>query len=956
MKKLKLLLIVLILLVFVNFAYATVIGDLRNSLRHVYNFEQNPVSSNLTDQVENIDSIFVQVNSQVTGKNGSAWRFSSGSSDYVNFSVSLLEGNNYTVSCWANYNSINPGGGLRFPIWSTSNVGGGDNFVSMPTATDDLQFRASTNAEADEDAVPNFSGVTASNWFLTVWRYNNTHISSWINATQVGSELITGTITAGHFAFAKENTNYGDIYIDECYFWNRSLNSTEISQLYKGGNGTFYPFEPITWLPPTPADNITNNTQVLINISCIDSSNVYLWFDNNTDPTTLVINNKPGVANYTTNVAFEDNYRYKAACAGDLSFNSSIRTWTYDTTAPTITVNSNNGVTSNNVTVNRYLDYLFINLTLTDNLGLSEWNISVIHPNGTTYFNYTNNTLGGTTEHVNNNITTTNFPSNDSYTVKIVVSDSANANNFHLNYIKSRLNTTGSRITTDTFTLPPIEENKLLGQCTAIENLTSPVTYQYVWYKDSSLFSQGTLTTNYTSGQEINVNNISSTDTNDGEQWIFSCSGISHNISVDWLNSSIAGINTIGLDNCSTYNTTAANFTFVEEESRNWVRSNIISAVFYYSSNDSTIRNFNFNVNNVSNFSICINPNQTTLNVNYSIQLESTAYPSRTFIGQNLAFSNTTQYINLTLLGLTSGLFVRFKTIDQNENAIVDVLGQASRTISGTSQVVESELTDDSGIATFFLNPDRDYTMSFSKSGYESASFSLRPSSTDIINVVMGDTTSTTPRNAGTGLQYDFLPNLATLVNNTDYNFTFTLSSSIFNVTNCTFYLKNSTGSVFNSSITSFDADSCNISLKWNTGNLTDIIYAEAVYQLNNSIVEIQTRAYTIFYTYTGQFSIKNFFDDLNAFTDAGFNSKTKLLIAFIVILSITALAIRGLGLNNPEGQIILIIALVAVFSKINWLYMDYQGIPDQFPLLKQYIILLLISLAGFGYVLWRHN
>jgi len=99
---------------------------------------------------------------------------------------------------------------------------------------------------------------------------------------------------------------------------------------------------------PTPLDNTANNTQVMINVSC-SSDNVYLYFDNQTNPNTLVITNQTSPANYTTSVTGQVDYYFKASC-GLNGANTTIRTWNYDTTTPNITILQN--LTSKQLKIN----------------------------------------------------------------------------------------------------------------------------------------------------------------------------------------------------------------------------------------------------------------------------------------------------------------------------------------------------------------------------------------------------------------------------------------------------------------------------------------------------------------------------------------------------------------------------------------------------------------------------
>lgn len=135
--------------------------------------------------------------------------------------------------------------------------------------------------------------------------------------------------------------------------FNRSLLPAEIALLYGAGTrktysdfaappGTFL----ISFVDPTPTSGTVNNTfaGVTINVTS-DSNNITIYWNGTlvgngsaTSPYSFVLNSSlvPRSGTYTYN------------CSNGV--NSETRTWIYDTTSPTITLNSNNGFTSSNVT------------------------------------------------------------------------------------------------------------------------------------------------------------------------------------------------------------------------------------------------------------------------------------------------------------------------------------------------------------------------------------------------------------------------------------------------------------------------------------------------------------------------------------------------------------------------------------------------------------------------------
>ena len=87
----------------------------------------------------------------------------------------------------------------------------------------------------------------------------------------------------------------------------------------------------------------------------------------------------------------------------------------------------------------------------------------------------------------------------------------------------------------------------------------------------------------------------------------------------------------------------------------------------------------------------------------------------------------------------------------------------------------------------------------------------------------------------------------------------------------------------------------------------------------------------------------------------AGFDDFGRFMLTLIVIFIITALAARGIvgftSFTNPEVVVIIVIAQVWFFSRVNWLFMDFAPIPTILGFdLKKYIIAILVTLAGFAF------
>jgi hypothetical protein len=276
-------------------------------------------------------------------------------------------------------------------------------------------------------------------------------------------------------------------------------------------------------------------------------------------------------------------------------------------------------------------------------------------------------------------------------------------------------------------------------------------------------------------------------------------------------------------------------------------------------------------------------------------------------------------------------------------------------------ETISLDLTDGAGVATFFLDPDVDYTVTASKSGFTTVTKTVRPTTNnEIFNFILGAPDTTSFTSFASGVMYFFTPSNNSVTNATDFRFSFNLTSEIFNVTDCRLTIRNSTTNL-NQTNSSFGTGFCNMSLVTDTAN-HDLIESRAFYQLNGSANMTVSYFYQVGEFNAGNFSLKSLVDDLTNFSDAGFNNFSRFLIAFIVIFAITAFVARTASVFEAEPLLLVVWVLVFIFSFINWLRIDYSGFPERLgpiviqAILQQYIVFILVTLGIAGYVIKRHT
>ena len=400
------------------------------------------------------------------------------------------------------------------------------------------------------------------------------------------------------------------------------------------------------------------------------------------------------------------------------------------------------------------------------------------------------------------------------------------------------------------------------------------------------------------------------------------------------------------LDNCTNSSMQTLNFSILDEDTEASIAGDI-TGTFNYSFND-IFKTFNLVSANRNTTQMCLFPNRTTLTDDYSLVYEATDYPQRGFSDENIILTNISVDVPLYLLHIDEGIFARFRIVDSFQRSLNGVRGEMERVVGGSTITIEVEESDDSGLMTFWLDPDVTYTFIFSLEGFTTESVDLRVTTGEIFTVTLGGGLAISNNQSfETGIISSFSPSNIILQNNTNYTFMFNMTSIYWTITDCTLFIQNGS-TVLTSSSSSFDDDSCDIAISYSTANL-DTIISKVVYSLNGTEISKQ-REYRIRFTYEGDFSLKNFMDDLKAFGQAGFNDFTRIVIAFIIITSIIASLSIKAGLREPISMTILTLGLVWFFSFLGWMTINYDSIPTEW--LKQYILAILLSLIGGSYLM----
>lgn len=377
-------------------------------------------------------------------------------------------------------------------------------------------------------------------------------------------------------------------------------------------------------------------------------------------------------------------------------------------------------------------------------------------------------------------------------------------------------------------------------------------------------------------------------------------------------------VNPINLTSCSgsPLNVPYINFTFKNETtSLNAINASISSSIFSYWLGTGTVtKTLSYsNVTENPSFAFCFSPADRTVSANATISYANSESPQRTAVFSSLSLSNASQNSTLYLLPSSVGTYTRYRTVNVAGSIITGVLGRVSRTISGTSTLIVSGYTDDSGQISFFLNPDLSYDYVFSKTGFSSAVFSLIPNSLETYTVTLGGSSSvlSSGTQIANNLTYLIEPTNLSLLNNTVYNFALTTNSSQA-ITFTSLNITNASGYQLGYAST---AGQGRISVSVNTQNYTSI-YGYALIQTSNESFSV-TKVWTVQNDFVGDYSI---YRQALLFSTYQFSPTIRLLLVLIILVGITIYVSQVEYIDNTDAKIGIIITMVWILSFFGWL------------------------------------
>jgi len=367
----------------------------------------------------------------------------------------------------------------------------------------------------------------------------------------------------------------------------------------------------------------------------------------------------------------------------------------------------------------------------------------------------------------------------------------------------------------------------------------------------------------------------------------------------------------------ATYNQAYLNISFLDESDSSIIKNGTIPLFenSYYLGGGSQTKNFTFTNNTGNqNYSFCFSPVDRNVSVDFSLQYEDQegTYPQRTY-EDVVVLSNSSTDLVLYLLSSTDGIYVTFQVINAAEQPIEDAHVTATRVIdSSTVTVGEGDTGADGGI-TFWLNPNFEHTFTFNATGYSLYTTDLTPTQTSY-TIYLGGSGTVGNVDLTKGITQSIYPTHSSLFNDTTYEFNYTLGSTHYTVDEFGICVSSGNGTALGCNVLTTNGGTVRVNA--NTGSYTSIIM-DYYYEINGSSNNLSTFWY-VMNTGGTDWSIKNFFNDIDTYADTGMfgiNSFSIAIIAFISVFIFVGILSYKFGLVSPAAISVVAFAVIFIFD-----------------------------------------
>ncbi len=969
----------------------------------------NGTSGAIVDSLGNNDGTNFGATRGVVGIINNSFNFTSSGSDSANLTGNInsyFDTNALTLSAWVFVNSFASAGGET--VLSQEITTSNSTFLFDLNA-DSLRLIVWNEANALALAEGS-TDLNLGQWYHIVGRYNGTSVTIFLNGTLELNIASAGGNIKSNFGGVlrmgrRPSNHFSDSLIDEVAIWNRSLSQSEITQLFNDGNAITFRN---VFAPTISVFSPTNTTfaipTIFFNATADATIGTWIVNYNGTNVTLSDINTTLEVEDGSFQLLLYANN----SVSGIFGLNNSIF-FTVDT-APTIKVFSPTNITfatstiffnatNESVSVDKWIvNYNGTNVTLPNintTLEVEDGSFQLLL--------YANNSITGVF-----GLNDTIFFSVDTIAPSLNVTEPFGVINFQDIAENQTLKFNVSDINLDTCLLQYEGVNTTLNCATNISNFTigtdrtltffandtlgnlasQVVNWSYLVLQTSTTFNSSSFETASerftvnvtTNGSSINAGSLTFDGTENTGAIITNPVGDNYSVTKSItipasigtkthnFNLTISGkiinttlqtqvINATNFTVClsSPNNIPFINITFKNETLAEENINATISSTWSYSLG--TISEVNktllfTDAVQKTNYTFCGNPSDRNFNIILNMDYNNDISQQRSF-SLTTTLSNATLTQVLFLLPTNLGLFSPFKTTNINGDTIEFVSAIITRVLSGNTITVATGLTDSSGFATFFLNPNIVHTATFSKTGFADNVFSFTPTA-DLRTVIMGGGISISNGTIiSRGTVYTISPSNSTLPNNTVVSFTFNVTSNLTSITLISMNITNLSNSEL---LFVSNAGVGNLSGTLNTLNNTKL-FGSYIIETSEETISV-TRSWIIFTEFVGDYSI---FKQLTLASDNELIGDFNRLI-FILAFMAGVLIFMNVGkvIETSESNIAVLLLMTWAFSVVSWLDTGLfvettnTGINRLGQFANQYGIALSLTPAGLFFILRR--
>lgn len=385
-------------------------------------------------------------------------------------------------------------------------------------------------------------------------------------------------------------------------------------------------------------------------------------------------------------------------------------------------------------------------------------------------------------------------------------------------------------------------------------------------------------------------------------------------------------------------NTAYINITFKNETTLlESVRAIVTSTWTYWLGSGTANKTLTYNsAVEMASYAFCLQPSHLNLAVIPNVAYSNSYSTQRTYNPAGLSLTNASTNVTLYLLPNILGQVVSFQVKTVSGSVISGATINITRVGFG---LIESKTTDDSGVASFFLNPQASYVITTFKQGYDLRVDTITPSQTSYTITLGAQASGNQTYDFSQGINYKIYPSGNILLNNTNYTFAFVISSTFWGLTSYGFNLTDANGNILGTASGSSVTGS-NVSTVFNTGNYSFVKINYYWYIGGN--LTTGSHAWIIASDAGSGFSLSNFVTHLKQYLNSSSDSDglfgltintstgnfSLAILIFLTIFCFAGVMSFKYGISAPSAIAFIIFSGVLLFDVALGLMPRIIGIP----------------------------